>query len=102
MVNALVLNAACSPPAPACLTTRRVRVCAEPRSTCSHDGPAAEQNLSVLPPVTLPLTALSGPSFAAQAAEPVAARPCARFGCAAGGVVWFDDGGTSLAPVPQE
>src|SRR5688500_18446277 len=74
-----VLSVAGSPPAPACLTTNLLTCCTEPRSTCSQRGLVDEQNLSLLPPVTLPLKAFCGPSVLAQAAEPVAGLFNARF-----------------------
>ena len=58
--------------------TKLLTVCTEPRSTCSQDGEANEQNLSVVPPETLPLTALAGVSLLLQAVEPVAGLLSAR------------------------
>ena len=54
-----------------------------PRSTRSQAPATPEQNLSVFPPLTLPLTAFSGPSAGAQAAVPVAGWLSARFVAAA-------------------
>ena len=68
----MVSQVAVSPPAPACRTVIEVSGCAAPRSTWRNLVAAAEQNLSLLPPETLPLTAFSGPSLALQDAEPVA------------------------------
>src|SRR5205807_4517252 len=68
-VKFLVLNAAVSPPVPACLTVSLLRALLEPRLTSSDFAPAsAEHHLSLLPPDTLPLTALDGPSLALQEA----------------------------------
>jgi hypothetical protein len=50
-----------------------------PRSTCSQRVAAAEQNLSLLPPLALPFTASPDPSVVAHAALPVAALFSARF-----------------------
>src|SRR5687768_4660368 len=72
MLKARVLKAVFSPPAPACCTTNRLMFWLEPRSTCRNLVAADVQNLSVLPPLTVPLTALAGPSLALQAALPVA------------------------------
>ena len=57
----------------------------EPRSTCNQLGAVSEQNLSALPPVTLPLTALAGPSALAHGVEPVAGLFRARFVGGGGG-----------------
>src|SRR5688572_25441326 len=66
IVKSRVFQAVFSPPAPACLTTNRLRVELWPRSTCSHFDAPSEHHLSPLPPDTLPLTALAGPSVAAH------------------------------------
>src|SRR5690349_9528901 len=78
MVYARVLSDADSPPAWACATSNRVIALVEPRSTRSHAPDTAEQNLSVLPPLTVPFTAFSGPSDATQGVVPVAGRLRAR------------------------
>ena len=78
-VKSRVFHAVFSPPAPACLTTNRETVCAEPRSTCSHFDAPVEHHLSLLPPVTLPLTAFAGVSLALHDESAVAALPSARF-----------------------
>jgi hypothetical protein len=78
MVKARVLNVADSPPAWACFTVKLVRLKEEPKSTCRKRLAAVVQNLSVLPPLTLPLTALAGPSLVLHAALPVAGRFNAR------------------------
>jgi hypothetical protein len=72
MLNARVLNVADSPPAWACFTVKLVRLMVAPKSTCRKRLAAVVQNLSVLPPLTLPLTALAGPSLVLHAALPVA------------------------------
>ena len=69
-----------SPPAPAWRRVTDLTAVAAPRSTCRYFVAAVEQNLSLVPPETLPLTALAGPSLALQAADPVAGRFSARFG----------------------
>src|SRR5947208_2747970 len=82
---------------------------AEPRSTWRKADPSSEQNLSLVPPDTDPLTALSGVSLALQVGEPVAGRFSARFpdgggggGGGGGGVLPLSyDGGASPGPVPQ-
>src|SRR5689334_10543589 len=79
MLKSRVLYVVDSPPAPACFTTKPVTLAFPPRSTCSQRVAAAEQNLSLLPPLTLPFTAFSGPSVVAHAALPVAALFSARF-----------------------
>ena len=60
-----------SPPAPACWTVMVLTGVAPPRSTCHHLVLPVEHHLSLVPPDTLPLTALAGPSLLLQAAEPV-------------------------------
>ena len=55
---------ALSPPAPACRTVNDEIGWVEPRSTCSHLDAPPEHHLSEFPPLTLPLTAFSGPSLA--------------------------------------
>jgi hypothetical protein len=72
MLNARVLNVADSPPAWACFTVKLVMLKLDPKSTCKKRVPTALQNLSVLPPLTLPFTALAGPSLVLHAALPVA------------------------------
>jgi hypothetical protein len=78
MLNARVLNVADSPPACACFTVKLVRLMFAPKSTCRKRLAAVVQNLSVLPPLTLPFTALAGPSLVLHAALPVAGRFNAR------------------------
>src|SRR5688500_1866785 len=77
-LKALVFQAVFSPPAPACLTTNRLTLWFWLRSTCRNFVAAVVQKLSVLPPVTLPLNALSGPSLALHAADPLPGLPRAR------------------------
>src|ERR1700755_3038187 len=60
MLNAFVFSVAGSPPAWACATSKRLMLRVAPRSTRSQAPDTAEQNLSALPPETLPLTAFSG------------------------------------------
>src|SRR5262245_18045865 len=74
-----VLKAVRSPPAPACRSTTRLTEVLAPRSTCRNLVAASEQNLSVFPPFTVPLTAFAGPSFALHDALPVAGLFNARF-----------------------
>jgi hypothetical protein len=73
MVKARVFHVADSPPAPAWRTVKPVTLCVAARSTCRKRGLAAVQNLSLLPPLTVPLTALDGASFVLHAALPLAA-----------------------------
>src|SRR4051812_20898116 len=70
MVKSRVLKVVLSPPAPACRTVNDWIAFVEPRSTCRNFVAAVEHHLSLLPPETLPLTAFSGPSVVAHAAEP--------------------------------
>ena len=77
-VKALVFHAVASPPAPACLITKLRTVRDDPRSTRSHFEDASEQNLSVVPPETLPLTAFAALSLALHTIDPVAGRLSAR------------------------
>src|SRR5215207_4754237 len=95
-----VLNAALSPPAPAWRTVSDRSVCAVPRSTRRNLVAASEQNLSELPPETLPLTALAGASLALHGAEPVAALFRARFVGPVPPPV-SNDGGASAAALPH-
>src|SRR2546430_17027863 len=67
---------------------------AEPRSICRNFVAAEEQNLSLLPPDTLPLTAFAGPSLLLQGAEPVAGRFNARLPPGGGPAVGWDGGGS--------
>src|SRR5215217_5594431 len=78
MVKARVFQPVDSPPAPACLRVKLLTVCAEPRSTCIHEGETSEQNLSVVPPETLPLTALAADSLLLHAVELVVGLFSAR------------------------
>src|SRR5690242_14708974 len=78
MVKARVFQVVASPPAPAWCTVKLLTVCADPRSTCIQAPEASEQNLSVVPLETLPLTALAGVSLVLQAVEPVAGLLSAR------------------------
>src|SRR5262245_35951567 len=59
-----VFQDAVSPPAEACLTTMDETENDDPRSTCQNFVVPSEHHLSVVPPDTLPLTALAGPSLA--------------------------------------
>src|SRR5688572_17459983 len=77
-VKSRVFQAAFSPPAWACLTTSLLTDWLLPRSTCIHFVAPSEHHLSVLPPLTLPLTALAGLSSAAQEESAVAGLPSAR------------------------
>src|SRR5688572_28789663 len=63
MLKAFVFHALLSPPAPAWRTMNCVMAKLEPRSTCIHLVATLAHHLSVLPPETLPLTALFGPSL---------------------------------------
>src|SRR3989440_5824069 len=67
-----------SPPAPACRMVIEWMVLVEPRSTWRNLVASSEHHLSLVPPVTLPLTALSGVSVLLHAVEPVAGRFNAR------------------------
>src|SRR5436309_1553722 len=67
-----------SPPAPACRIVMVWIVMVEPRSTWRSLVAASEQNLSLVPPDTLPLTALSGVSVLLHGADPVAGLFSAR------------------------
>ena len=69
----------------------RLSLMDEPRSTWRNLVAASEQNLSLLPPDTDPLTALSGVSVLLHGAEPVAGRFSARLPPGGGG-------GVPLAP----
>ena len=75
-----------SPPAPACRMVIEWMVLVEPRSTWRNLVASSEHHLSLVPPVTLPLTALSGVSVLLHAVEPVAGRFSARL-LPGGGVV---------------
>src|SRR5919204_526558 len=79
MSKSRVSQAEVSPPAPACRTMNCDSDCTEPRSTWRNLVAASEQNLSLVPPDTLPLTALSGVSLELHGAEPVAGRLSAMF-----------------------
>src|SRR5687768_6075243 len=57
-----VLTSAASPPAAAWLRTAELTGWELPRSTWSQRGAVDDHHLSVRPPLTLPLTAFSGPS----------------------------------------
>src|SRR2546421_4925484 len=76
----------------------------DPRSTVNVRGVPDEHHLSVLPPDTDPLTALSAVSLALQVVAPdVAGRFSARFPPPGGGGEPPEsyDGGASFAPVPH-
>src|SRR6266508_3531149 len=75
-----VLKLSDSSPAQAWRTTIRSIVWIDPRSTCKKRVTAFEHHLSPLPPVMLPLTALSAVSVVAHAALPVAVFASARLG----------------------
>src|SRR5438270_198465 len=84
--KSLVSHSVSSPPAPACRRVMWDRCIDEPRSTCRNEGEADEQHLSLVPPDTEPLTALSAVSFALHVAPPeVAGRFSARFPDGGGG-----------------
>src|SRR5438477_2230598 len=68
-----------SPPAPAWRMVRWLRCIDEPRSTCRNLVASVLQNLSLVPPDTEPLTALSGVSVLLHGVDPVAGRFSARF-----------------------
>ena len=74
-----MFHATFSPPAPAWRTTNRPTDIDDPRSTCHHFVASSAHHLSVLPPETLPLTALAGPSLALQDESAVAVLPSATF-----------------------
>ena len=74
-----VLNAAFSPPAPACRITTRPTETVASRSTRHHFEAPSEHHLSALPPLTVPFTALAGPSVEAHWLSAVAALFSARF-----------------------
>src|SRR5262245_18587282 len=78
MLKSRVLYVALSPPAPACFTTTWPMVRLAPRSISSHSVATSEPHLSLLPPVTLPFTALSGVSLVLQEALAVAGLKSAR------------------------
>src|SRR5947207_8306559 len=102
MVNALVFQPVCSPPAPAWSMTNCVTLCTPPRSTCQNWLPTApsEHHLSDSPPVMLPLTALSGVSVEAHEPSAVAGWFSARlFGTVPPPLY---AGGASAAPLPHE
>src|SRR5215813_5007389 len=67
-----------SPPAPAWRSTIDESGVTAPRSTWRKSGEAPEHHLSLVPPDTLPLTALSGVSVLLHGVEPVAGRFNAR------------------------
>jgi hypothetical protein len=71
-----------------------------PRSTRHHLLAPVEHHLSPVPPETLPLTALAGPSPALQDESAVAGLFRARFADAGGAV--SHDGGASAAAAPQD
>src|SRR2546421_10942428 len=76
----------------------------DPRSTVNVRGVPDDHHLSVLPPDTDPLTALSAVSLALQVVAPdVAGRFSARFPPPGGGGEPPEsyDGGASFAPVPH-
>src|SRR6185295_1652831 len=79
MLNACVLKLVLSPPAPACRTTNWLTLNVLPRSTWRNLVAAPEHHLSLRPPVTLPFTALAGPSFELHGALTVAGLFRARF-----------------------
>src|SRR5579859_4615721 len=73
-------------PAPACRIVMLWMVIVEPRSTWRNLVASSEQNLSLVPPLTLPLTALSGVSELLQGVDPVAGLFSARLPGGGGGV----------------
>src|SRR6266536_1706537 len=80
MSASLVFQVGDSPPASALRSVNDVIDIVEPRSTRRNLLVATSvQNLSELPPDTLPLNALSGPSLVLHAVEPVAGLPRATF-----------------------
>jgi hypothetical protein len=103
--NPPVFQPVFSPPSPACLTTKDATVWFEPRSTCSVLVPLASEHHLLSAP-SLPSNAIAGPSVLAQAAEPDAGLPSARFVPRLGAVGMIappsvNEGGTLEAEVPQ-
>src|SRR5256885_384298 len=104
MLYAPVFQPVVSPPRPACLMTKPVTFCVEPRSTWRNMGEVSVHHLLLL--ARLPSTALSLDSLAVQGEEAVVGRPRARLvprsGAGGGGVKpSLNDGGTSVVPVPH-
>src|SRR6266536_5272414 len=99
-----VLNEVPSPPAPAWRSTIDDSAVTAPRSTWRNSVAAPEHHLSLLPPDTLPLTALSGVSLLLHGVEPVAGLFSARLSLGGGGGVLplSKDGGASPAALPHE
>src|SRR5215510_13046391 len=71
-VKSRVFQLVDSPPAPAWRMVKDWMANGEPRSTCQNLVAPSEHHLSVVPPETLPLTALAGPSLALQEESAVA------------------------------
>ena len=61
MLKSRVSDSSFSPPALACLTTKRVTGRTAPRSTCRNSDQPSAHHASARPAATLPFTALSGP-----------------------------------------
>ena len=78
MAKSRVFKVAASPPAPAWRMVTAVTSCDAPRSTCSHRSATLLHHRSVRPPVTVPLTALAGPSSAVHGVDEVAGLFSAR------------------------
>src|SRR5262245_33152188 len=73
MVKSRVFQVLDSPPAPAWRSVNDWMANVPPRSTCRNLVAPSEHHLSELPPLTLPLTALAGPSLALHEESAVAA-----------------------------
>src|SRR6266545_4202854 len=80
MSKSRVFQRAGSPPAAACRMTNRPTWVLAPRSMRRNLVAPSEHHLSLLPPDTLPLTALAGPSAGAHWLSAVAGLFSARFG----------------------
>src|SRR5438093_730557 len=87
MLKSFVLKRGDSPPAPACCKTMLPMLTEAPRSTCTNLVASSEHHLSEFPPVTLPLTAFSGPSAAPHDALEVTTLLRAKSGSAAGALL---------------
>src|SRR5690349_2884652 len=101
-LNALVFQPVCSPPAPAWSITIWLTEWVPPRSTCQNWVPMApsEHHLSDVPPVMLPLTALSGVSLALQELSAMAGCRSARLGGTVPPPLYA--GGASPGALPHE
>src|SRR5688572_12803531 len=93
MLNAAVFQAALSPPAPACLSTKLLTLTLAPRSTCSHLVAPSEHHLVVVEPSTamraisvVVLQELSAVAGLFSARLPLGAGVLVRVGVAVGTV----------------